>query len=65
MVERPLSMREVPGSMPGFSNLITSKIIFFLFCLATHYIQTVNPAIGKGRLGSFHPSQSLCYEARG
>ena len=29
MVERPLRMREVPGSMPGFSNLITSKIIFF------------------------------------
>ena len=21
-------------------------------------------SIGKGRLGSFHPSQSLCYEAR-
>ena len=63
MVERPLRMREVPGSMPGFSNLITSKIIFF-FCLATHNIQTLNPAIGKGRLGSFHPSQTLCYEAR-
>ena len=31
MVERPLRMREVPGSMPGFSNLITSKIIFFFF----------------------------------
>ena len=27
MVERPLSMREVPGSIPGFSMLI------FLFCV--------------------------------
>ena len=28
MVERPLSMREVPGSIPGFSKL---TIISFLF----------------------------------
>ena len=28
MVERPLSMREVPGSIPGFSKL---TIILFLF----------------------------------
>ena len=63
MVERPLSMREVPGSMPGFSNLITSKVTFF-FLFSHKNIQTLNPAIGKGRLGSFHPSQTLCYEAR-
>ena len=25
MVERSLSMREVPGSMPGFYNLLTDK----------------------------------------
>ena len=28
MVERPLRMREVPGSIPGFSN---SELYFFLF----------------------------------
>ena len=35
MVERSLSMREVPGSMPGFSNFFSSKIIIifsFIFC---------------------------------
>ena len=32
MVERSLSMREVPGSMPGSSTFSTQEIIFiFLF----------------------------------
>ncbi len=36
MVERPLSMREVPGSMPGSSTLCskfeTDKLNFDIFC---------------------------------
>ena len=31
MVERPLSMREVPGSIPGFSNFFFLLITFFLY----------------------------------
>ena len=31
MVERPLSMREVPGSIPGFSNDRGSIVVFFSF----------------------------------
>ena len=32
MVERPLSMREAPGSMPGFSSDTSS---FFVFLMTT------------------------------
>ena len=32
MVERPLSMREVPGSIPGFSN----KFLHFCYTLTTN-----------------------------
>ena len=28
MVERPLSMREVPGSMPGFSTLFSTAFFW-------------------------------------
>ena len=31
MVERSLSMREVPGSMPGFSTLFFPFFFFFFF----------------------------------
>ena len=31
MVERPLSMREVPGSIPGFSNPFLLFVVFFLW----------------------------------
>ena len=31
MVERPLSMREVPGSIPGFSNPFPLFIFCFFF----------------------------------
>ena len=31
MVERSLSMREVPGSMPGFSNVILYEGIIIIF----------------------------------
>ena len=33
MVERPLSMREVPGSIPGFSNPFPLFIFCFFFFL--------------------------------
>ena len=37
MVERPLSMREVPGSIPGFSKGMAEAFVllmptFYLFC---------------------------------
>ena len=36
MVERPLSMREVPGSVPGFSNsTLDSFSLSFFFVLKT------------------------------
>ena len=31
MVERSLSMREVPGSMPGFSNCVFFSFLFTIF----------------------------------
>ena len=31
MVERPLRMREVPGSIPGFSNSTLESLFIFLF----------------------------------
>ena len=31
MLERPLRMREVPGSIPGFSNPFPQFFLFFFF----------------------------------
>ena len=36
MVERPLCMREVPGSMPGFSNFF-SLFLFYRFNTCSYY----------------------------
>ena len=36
MVERSLSMREVPGSMPGFSNYLFFLFFFFPFPGSNH-----------------------------
>ena len=38
MVERSLSMREVPGSIPGFSTFIFHFIIFCVFKLSLTFI---------------------------
>ena len=46
MVERSLSMREVPGSMPGFSILLL--VLFFSKCLLSSQFELNNHTIYIG-----------------
>ena len=62
VVERSLSMREVPGSMPGFSKKIFCFFNFFVvFCLhvkstVAEFLNQLSPTGHRGGITMFHIS---------